>query len=210
MNLTGVREDMGLIPDLALCVKDLAFLWLRCRLAVAAPTQPLAWELPYAMGMALKRQKKKKEERSSHRGSAFNEPTSMTTRVWSLALLSGLRTWCLLWALAAVAKRGSDPTLLRLWHRPGSAALIWPLAWEPPYAMAAALKWQKKKKKKRKEKRIHSTTYAVFFPRKMNLKEFPGDLVVKDLAFPCCGLIPGPGTSSWHGCSHKRNEPESH
>jgi len=27
-----------------------------------APIQPLAWELPYATGAALKRQKKKKEE----------------------------------------------------------------------------------------------------------------------------------------------------
>ena len=34
-------------------------LWLWYRLAVAAPIQPLAWELPYAIGVALKRQKEK-------------------------------------------------------------------------------------------------------------------------------------------------------
>ena len=41
-----------------------------------------------------------------------------------------------------------DPALLRLWHRPVAAALIRLLAWEPPYAMNAALKRPKKKKKK--------------------------------------------------------------
>ena len=42
---------------------------------------------------------------------------------------------------------GSDPTLLWLWRRPAAAALIQPLAWEPPYAVGAALKSKKKKKK---------------------------------------------------------------
>ena len=32
------------------------------RLAAVAPLQPLAWVLPYAVGAALKRQKKKKEK----------------------------------------------------------------------------------------------------------------------------------------------------
>ena len=36
-------------------------------------------------------------------------------------------------------RRDSDPTLLGLWHRPEATALIGPLAWELPYAMAAAL-----------------------------------------------------------------------
>ena len=38
--------------------------------------------------------------------------------------------------------------LLWLWCRPAPAALIQPLAWEPPYAVGAALKRQKKKKRK--------------------------------------------------------------
>ena len=41
------------------CGLDLA--WLRCRLAAVALIGPLAWELPYASGEALKRQKKKKK-----------------------------------------------------------------------------------------------------------------------------------------------------
>ena len=34
-------------------------LWLWHRQAAVAPIQPLAWEHPYATGVALKRQKKK-------------------------------------------------------------------------------------------------------------------------------------------------------
>ena len=36
---------------------DLALLWLWPRSAAAAPIRPLAWELPYAAGVALKREK---------------------------------------------------------------------------------------------------------------------------------------------------------
>ena len=35
---------------------------------------------------------------------------------------------------------GLDHTLLRLWLRLASVALIRPLVWEPPYAVGAALK----------------------------------------------------------------------
>ena len=37
-------------------------------------------------------------------------------------------------------RRGSDLVLLWLWRRPAAVAPIQPLAWEPPYAMGAALK----------------------------------------------------------------------
>ena len=37
----------------------------------------------------------------------------------------------------------SDLVWLWLWHRPAAAALIQPLAWEPPYVAGAALKRQK-------------------------------------------------------------------
>ena len=55
-------------------------------------------------------------------------------------------------------RRGSDPMLLWLWHRPAATALIGPLGWEPPYAAGEALKRQKtkqnktKKQKKKKER----------------------------------------------------------
>ena len=41
---------------------DLVLLWFWCRLAAIAPIRPLAWEPPYAICLALKRQKKKKKK----------------------------------------------------------------------------------------------------------------------------------------------------
>ena len=39
----------------------LALLWLWSRLAAAATVRPLAWELPYAKGMALKREREREK-----------------------------------------------------------------------------------------------------------------------------------------------------
>ena len=64
----------------------------------------------------------------------------MRLQVQSLALLSGLRSQCAV-NCGVGCRRGSDPVLL--WHRPAAKALIGPLAWEPPYAMGAALKNKK-------------------------------------------------------------------
>jgi len=41
---------------------DLLLLWLWCRTAAIALIGPLPWEPPYAAGVALKRQKEKKEK----------------------------------------------------------------------------------------------------------------------------------------------------
>ena len=49
-------------------------------------------------------------------------------------------------------RRGSDPALLWLWHRPVATAPIRPLAWEPPYAMGAAQEMAKKRQKEKKAK----------------------------------------------------------
>ena len=47
-------------------------------------------------------------------------------------------------------RHGSDRALLWLWRRPVAAALIRPLAWQPPYAMSAALKSKTKQNKTKK------------------------------------------------------------
>ena len=70
----------------------------------------------------------------------------------SLALLSGLRIrrCC---ELGVSHRCSSDPVLLWLWCRPAATAPIGPLAWEPPYAMGAALQKTKRQKEKKKLKK---------------------------------------------------------
>ena len=50
-------------------VKDLVLLW--CRPAAIAPDRPLAWEPPYAMGLALKRQKTKENKNFKNHQSLY-------------------------------------------------------------------------------------------------------------------------------------------
>ena len=45
------------------------------RASCAAPTGPLAWELPYAKGVAPKRQKKKKKNRDRQRSLRLDTKT---------------------------------------------------------------------------------------------------------------------------------------
>ena len=44
------------------CGSDPVLLWLWCRQVAAAPVLPLAWECPYATGVAIKRKRKRKRK----------------------------------------------------------------------------------------------------------------------------------------------------
>ena len=61
--------------------------------------------------------------------------------------IPGLAQWVKDPALSCgiVCRCSSAPSLLWLWHRLVATALTRPLAWEPPYAVGAALKRQKDK-----------------------------------------------------------------
>ena len=71
---------------------------------------------------------------------------SMRMQVQTLAFLSGLPILCCheLWCRLQMWLRSS--AFLLLWYKPAATAPIWPLAWELPYAIGAALKRPKKKK----------------------------------------------------------------
>ena len=68
-------------------------------------------------------------------------------RMWvrSLAPLSGLRL-CFAMSCGVGGRLGWDLALMCLWPKLVAAALIWPLAWELPYAL------EKKKKRERESK----------------------------------------------------------
>ena len=74
-NPTSIHEDVGSVPGLAQwgkksglavscgvarrCSSDPTMLWLWRKPAAVALIRPPAWELPYALGVALKSKKKK-------------------------------------------------------------------------------------------------------------------------------------------------------
>ena len=59
MNPTSIYEYRGSIPGLTWWVKGPTWLWQGHRLEARAPIRPLVWEPPYAVDVALKRQRAK-------------------------------------------------------------------------------------------------------------------------------------------------------
>ena len=120
------------------CSSDPALLWLWHRPATVAPIQPLAWEPPYAVGVALEEAKIQKEKFFFFTGNLVHPGVAVSCGV-------GYR-------------HSSDLALLWLWCKLAAAASIRPLAWELPYAACAAPKSRKKKSKKKwkkEEKKLH-------------------------------------------------------
>ena len=63
---------------------DPALLRLWCRLAAAAPIQPLVWELPYVAGAAVKKKKRKERKRRKEKKKKKREEkkTSWDSYAW--------------------------------------------------------------------------------------------------------------------------------
>ena len=49
------------------CSSDPRLLWLWLRVAATAPIRPLAWEPPYAMGVALEKTKNKNKQKNTQK-----------------------------------------------------------------------------------------------------------------------------------------------
>ena len=69
-------------------------------------------------------------------------------------------------------RQGLDPALLWLCCRLAAVALIGSLAWEPSYAMGAALKSKPKKKKKKKIQNFSSPQTETLYPLSNNSSLF--------------------------------------
>ena len=61
------------------CSSDLVWMWLWCRPAATALIQSLAWELPCAAGVALKKKAKKKKKKKPHKKTPKQQNTPTNT-----------------------------------------------------------------------------------------------------------------------------------
>ena len=81
-------------------------------------------------------------------------------------------------------RRGSDQEFLWLWHRPAATAPIRLLAWEPPYAMGAALKRPKRKRRKEGRKKRGSKRRKAFRKNPTTVKSSTSKQLYTKSIFP--------------------------
>ena len=122
-NPTSIREDVGSIPGLVQWVKDERLLWAVVSVAdvaqiwcgrgcghTIAPIWPFAWEFPYAVGVALNRQKRK-EKKAAWKEMAVISFSAKTLLRSKNLFSSVLRGWC----FDGEDVRDQEWSLLRTW-----------------------------------------------------------------------------------------------
>ena len=94
------------------CGLDPSWLWLWpwCRSAAAAPIQPLAWELPYATGLALKSKKRK----GGREGGKKMQWENLRFAGWrDFLTVTGAPSWCFHLLASPKAGRSRDQACYR-------------------------------------------------------------------------------------------------
>ena len=109
------------------CSSDLALLW--CRRAATAPIGPLVWELPYAVGVALKRKKN-----FNLATECFSAPLYFASQ-WSASLFSAWSRPCCPPTLRLRGTAMGVPTVVQ-WDRwLGCRFYPWPTQWVKDLAL---------------------------------------------------------------------------
>ena len=106
------------------CCSDPELLWLRCRPVGTALIRPLAWELPYAEVVALK--KKKKKIKIQRVAIVAYQVKNLTSIHEDLGLIPGLTQLVKIWRCNELCrlKTRLESGVAVAWCRPAAAAQI--------------------------------------------------------------------------------------